>query len=151
MKEEFDNSKALLEKIIQSENIEAELMKTVDSVNEIFVQNLEGELSLARKKGDLDRINKLEQVMIVIEKISSPSEGVKLLEALLDTKSEEEIDGLLEESKGEINDEFLALINNVVAQTEDQPSQKEINEKLKGIYRKVLKASMKANLEKKDL
>jgi hypothetical protein len=38
----------------------------------------------------------------------------------------------------------------VVAQTENQPSQKEINEKLKGVYRKVLKASMKANLEKKD-
>ena len=58
--------------------------------------------------------------------------------------------GLLEENKDEINDEFLALINNVVAQTENQPSQKEINEKLKGIYRKVLKVSMKANLEKKD-
>ena len=42
----------------------------------------------------LDRINKLEQVMIVIEKISSPSEGVKLLEALLDTKSDEEVDGI---------------------------------------------------------
>ena len=150
LKVEFENSKALLEKIIQSENIEAELMKVVDSVNEIFVQILEGELSLARKKGDLDRINKLEQVMIVIEKISSPSEGVKLLEALLDTKSDAEVDGLLEENKGEINDEFLALINNVVAQTENQPSQKEINEKLKGIYRKVLKVSMQANLEKKD-
>ena len=150
LKVEFENSKALLEKIIQAENIEAEVMKAVDSVNEIFVQNLEAELSLARKKGDLDRINKLEQVMIVIEKISSPSEGVKLLEALLDTKSDEEIDGLLEENKDEINDEFLALINNVVAQTENQPSQKEINEKLKGIYRKVLKVSMKANLEKKD-
>jgi len=150
LKTEFDNSKVLLEKIIQAENIEAELMKSVESVNEIFVQNLENELSLARKKGDLDRINKLEQVMIVIEKISSPSAGVKLLESLLDAKTDEEVDGLLKENKDEINDEFLGLINNMVAQTENQPSQKEINERLKSIYRKVLKVSMQANLEKKD-
>ncbi len=147
---EFENSKARLEKIIQAENIEAEIMKDVDSINEIFVQNLEAELSLARKKGDLDRLNKLEQVMIVIEKISSPPEGVKLLESLLDAKSDDEFDRLLDEHKEEINEEFLSLINNVVAQTENQPSQKEINEKLKNIYRRALKISMKANLEKKE-
>lgn len=150
LKEEFENSKALLENFLGAENIEAEVMKSVESISELFVQNLESELTQARKKGDLDRINKLEQVMIVIEKFSSPSEGVKLLEALLDTKTDEEINVLLGEKKEEINDEFLALINNVVAQTENQPSQKEINEKLKGIYRKVLKVSMKANLEKKE-
>ena len=150
LKEEFDNSKALLDKFIKSENIEAEVMKSIESISDLFVQNLESELTQARKKGDLERINKLEQVMIVIEKISSPAEGVKLLEEMLDTKTDEEIDALLGEKKNEINDEFLALINNVVAQTENQPSQKEINQKLKVIYRKVLKLSMKANLEKKE-
>lgn len=150
LKEEFENSRVLLENILKAENIEAEVMKNGESISEFFVQNLESELTQARKKGDLERINKLEQVMIVIEKISSPSEGVKLLELLLDAKTDDELDGILTDKKDQINDEFLALINSVVAQTENQAEQKEINDKLKAIYRKVLNISMKANLEKKE-
>ncbi len=150
LKEEFENSRTLLENILKAENIEAEVMKNGESISEFFVQNLESELTQARKKGDLERINKLEQVMIVIEKISSPSEGVKLLESLLDAKTDDELDGILTDKKDQINDEFLALINSVVAQTENQAEQKEINDKLKAIYRKVLGISMKANLEKKE-
>ncbi len=150
IKEEYEDAKSLLEKILKAENIEEELMKSIESISEIFIENLDAELSQARKKGDLERINKLEQVMIVIEKISSPAEGVKLIEALLEAKTDEEIDTLLVSNKDQINDEFLKLINNVITQTEDQPAQKAINEKLKNIYRKILKISMMANLEKKD-
>jgi hypothetical protein len=149
-KEELENSKTLLEKILKSENIEEELMKSIESISEFFVQNLESELSSARKKGDLDRINKLEQVMIVIEKVSSPSESVKLLEMMLGTKVDDEIDVLLVENKDQITEEFQSLLNNAIAQTESQPSQKEVSEKLKTIFRKVLKFTMKANLEKKE-
>jgi hypothetical protein len=146
----LENSKTLLEKILKSENIEEELMKSIESISEFFVQNLESELSSARKKGDLDRINKLEQVMIVIEKVSSPSESVKLLEMMLGTKVDDEIDVLLVENKDQITEEFQSLLNNAIAQTESQPSQKEVSEKLKTIFRKVLKFTMKANLEKKE-
>ncbi|MDP2966138.1 MAG: CpXC domain-containing protein [Pelolinea sp.] len=150
VKEEFENSKTILEKILKAENIEEELMKDIESVSDFFVQNLESELSLARKKGDLERINRLEQVMVVIEKVLSPSEGVKLLEVMLGTKTDEEIDALLVENKDQITEEFQALLNNVIAQTENQPSQKEVSEKLKVIFRKVLRFTMKANLERKE-
>ncbi|MCJ7520268.1 MAG: CpXC domain-containing protein [Anaerolineaceae bacterium] len=150
VKEEFENSKTLLESILKAENIEEEVMKNIESVSDFFVQNLESELSLARKKGDLERINKLEQVMVVIEKVSSPSDGVKLLEAMLVSKTEEEIDTLLTENKDRITEEFQALLNNVIAQTENQPSQKEVSDKLRSIFRKVLRFTMKANMEKKD-
>lgn len=150
IKEEYEKSKAILETILKAENIEEELMKNVESVSDLFVQNLESELSQARKKGDLERINRLEQVMVVIEKLSSPSEGVKLLEAMLGTKTDEEIDTLLADNKEQITEEFQAMLNNVIAQTENQPSQKEVSEKLKIIFRKVLRFTMKANLEKKE-
>ena len=150
VKEEFENSKTLLEKILKVENIEEELMKDIGSVSDFFIQNLEAELSFARKKGDLERINKLEQVMVVIEKVSSPSEGAKLLEVMLGTKTDEELDALLAENKDQITEEFQALLSNVIAQTENQPSQKEVNEKLKIIFRKVLRFTMKVNLERKE-
>lgn len=150
IKEEYENSKAMLETILKAKNIEEELMKNIETVSDLFVQNLESELSQARKKGDLERINKLEQVMIVIEKLSSPSEGVKLLEAMLGTKTDEEIDTLLTDNKEQITEEFQALLNNVIVQSENQPSQKEVSEKLKIIFRKVLRFTMKANLEKKE-
>jgi hypothetical protein len=150
IKEEVDKSKSLLEEILNAPNIEEELMKKIELISEFFIQNLESELSQARKKGDLERLNKLEQVMIVIEKVSAPPEGVKLLESMLTTKSEEEIDVLISENKEQINDEFLGLLNSIIAQTENQPEQKETAEKLKAIFRKVLKFSMKSKLEKQE-
>jgi hypothetical protein len=150
LNEEIERSRSQLEKFLKAENIEEAVMKDIESVSDLFVQNLEAELSAARKKGDLDRINKLEQVMVVIEKVASPSEGIKLLESMLSAKGDEYIDKLIIENKDLINDDFLGLLNNVISQTENQPSQKEIGDKLKVIYRKVLKYSMKVNQEKKE-
>ena len=148
LKEEFDNSKKELEKILQAENIEEAVMKNINSINDFFVQILEGELSQARKKGDLDRINKLEQVMVVIEKISSPAEDVKFLESMLEAKDEKELDSNIAKNNEKITEEFLGLLNNVIAQSENQSSQSEMVEKLKTIYRKVLKVSMLSKMEK---
>jgi hypothetical protein len=69
---------------------------------------------------------------------------------MLGTKVDDEIDVLLVENKDQITEEFQSLLNNAIAQTESQPSQKEVSEKLKIIFRKVLKFTMKANLEKKE-
>jgi len=65
-------SKETLEKILANENIEEELSRQLPQINEAFLQVLQNELSIARKSGDLDRIQKLERVMIVIEKASAP-------------------------------------------------------------------------------
>lgn len=147
LKAEAEKSKAVLEKILQAENIEEATMQNVNIINEFFVSNLEAEISQARKKGDLERINKLEQVMVIIEKLSTPAEEVQLLESLIETKDDAELDQKIEESKDQLTEQFMNLLNNVIAQYESSTENPQLIEKIKLIYRKVLRISMKAKMK----
>lgn len=148
LKSEAEKSKTELEKILQSEKIEDAVMNNLNVINDFFIQNLESELSLARKKGDLERINRLEQVMIAVEKLSTPAEEVKLLESLLDAKDDAELEQMIKDNQENLKDEFIGLLNNVIAQYENKTENTELVEKIKNIYRKVLRQSMKAKMEK---
>jgi hypothetical protein len=146
LKAETEKSKSALEKILQADNIEESVMQNANLINELFVSLLEAEISQARKKGDLERINKLEQVMIVIEKLSTPAEEVQLLEILIETKDEAELDQKIDENKDHLTEQFINLLNNVIAQYESSTENPQLIEKIKSIYRKVLRISMKAKM-----
>ena len=148
VQEEMSHTKEVLEKIIAAPNIEQAMQENVESINELFVQLLESEISQARKKGDLDRINKLEQIMIFIEKATQPTEEIQFLESLLEIKDDAQLEKTLTENQDKISQEFLGLINSVATQAESQNTQPEITERLKKIYKTALKITMKANLSK---
>ena len=84
IKTEMNKSKDNLEKILQAENIEEEVTKNPEVINDFFIQNLQNEIAYARQKGDLERLNKLDQLMGVIEKYSAPLRQIKLLETMLE-------------------------------------------------------------------
>jgi hypothetical protein len=147
LKAEKEKTKEVLDKILQAENIEEATMQNANLINEFFVSNLELEISQARKKGDLERINKLEQVMVVIEKLSTPAEEVQLLEKLIETKDEAELDLKIEENKDQLSEQFMNLLNNVIAQYESSTENPQLIEKIKTIYRKVLRISMKSKMK----
>ncbi|MCD6576599.1 MAG: hypothetical protein J7K66_01130 [Anaerolineaceae bacterium] len=145
--EQMAKSKQLLEKIISVDNIEEELKKNLGAVNEFFVQVLHTELSTARKEGNLDRIQKLERMMIVIEKASAPAEEVNLFENLLKFKDKNDLDRLISENSAKINQAFLDLMNNIANQIEKQKDQPELIEKVKTVYKAVIRYSMKKQME----
>ena len=96
----------------------------------------------------LDRITKLEQIMIFIEKSAQPTKEVQFLESLLDISEEAQLEKTLKENLDKINQEFLGLLNTLVAQSEGQSANAEIAEKLRKIYKTALRISMTANLGK---
>jgi len=146
LQEELQKSRDLLNRMISSENIEGEVEKNISQINELFIQVLQSELSAARKESDLEKIQKLERVMIVIEKASAPPEEIKLIETLLEYKDQEDLDRLVEENKENINQEFLEMMNNIVGQFETQTDQAEAKEQIRNVYKAVLRYSMKANM-----
>jgi hypothetical protein len=148
IQEEFMKNKKLLEDILQIDNIEEEVKKNLPDISDLFVQIIKDELSIARKKGDLDRIQKLERVMVIIEKASEPPEEIKFLERLLSSKDESELQKSLSENKESITPEFIQLLNSIIVQSEQQEQDAEGNKKLREVYRAILRFSMKANLEK---
>jgi len=146
LQEEMAKSRQLLEKILTSEKIEEEMQHNLASVNEFFIQLLQSELSQARKAGDLERIQKLERAMIVIEKASAPAEEMQLMEKLLDFTDADDLERLIKENSEAINQDFLSLLNNVVNQIQQQKDQPELQEKVKVIYKAVLGHSMKKQM-----
>jgi hypothetical protein len=148
VKEELDKTHKLLEKIVASPNIETAMQENIDNINEFFVQILESEIAQARKSGNLERITKLEQIMIFIEKSAQPTEEVQFLESLLDIDDDAQLEKTLRENLDKINQDFLGLLNSIIAQAEGQSSNPEIAEKLKKVYKTALRISMAANLSK---
>jgi len=147
LQEQMTSAKQFLEKIISVENIEEEMEKNLTSVNDVFIQVLQTDLSEARKDANLDRIQKLERIMIIIEKASAPAEEVKLFENLLEFNDKDELDRLISENSLKINQDFLNLMNNIVNQVQKQDNQPELLEKVKAVYKAVLRHSMNKQME----
>lgn len=147
IKTEMNKSKDNLEKILQAENIEEEVTKSPEVINDFFIQNLQNEIAYARQKGDSERLNKLDQLMGVIEKYSAPLRQIKLLETMLEIEDETALDKLIEEHQDELTDDFISLLNNVIAEYEKSAKDVNLLKKLKPIYRKVLRMSMRAKIK----
>jgi len=147
LQKQIANAKQLLEKILSAEKIEEELEKNFNSVNDFFIQVLQTELSKARKDANLERIQKLERIMIVIEKASAPTEEAKLFENLLKFKDKDDLDRLISVNSTKINQGFLDLMNNIANQVQKQDNQPELLDKVKAVYKAVLRHSMKKQME----
>lgn len=147
IQQEYEQAKGLLETIISSEKISENAEKNLSKIDDLFIQVLENELALARKNANLERISKLEQVMIVIERASEPPAEIKLLQDLLDTQKEADLQVKLNEHSGEITSEFAEMLNTVIAQSESNKQDAKLIEKLKSLYRIVLRFSMQKNLQ----
>lgn len=150
LQEKIKQANENLEKILKAENIEKAILQNPEVINEFFINNLDSEIIKARKSGDLDRINKLEQVMVVIERVTAPSEEIQLLEELLDFTDKTHLEKIIKDNMEKITPEFLAVVNSVIAQSESQTSQPELAEKLKKVYKAVLRFSMIENLKKDE-
>ena len=147
VQEQYEETKKLIETIISNTNIEESAEKNLSRVDDLFVQVLENELALARKNANLDRISKLERIMIIIEKASEPPAEVKLIQEFLSTKNDEDLTQKINENLEKITPELVDLLNNVLAQTEGKNQDPQIIDKLKEVNRAVLRASMQKNLK----
>ncbi|HAF62805.1 MAG TPA: hypothetical protein DCK95_10850 [Anaerolineaceae bacterium] len=149
VQEEYSQTKRLLDKIIQAQDIEAETEKNLENITELFLQVVEDEIANARKQADLDRIQKLERVMIVIQKAMEPPAEVKLIEDMLALQDQAALDAFLEEHQDKITPEFIQLLNSIISQAGNENEGDENLQEIKDLYQKVLRFSMKKNLSGK--
>lgn len=141
----------LLEKIITSPDIRKATEEALPQIDEAFVEILQNEIQNTRKKGDLERSARLQQVMAVLEEASTPPPELELINKLASAQSEEERQQVLNENAPMVTQEFIDLLNNLVVQSDQQDPEdqdQEGKEQLQAAYRSVLRFSMQANLNK---
>jgi hypothetical protein len=150
--EDYKRATALFETILAAENIEQATVEHIDEINDTFIQVLNKALQDANQKNDSVQMPKLQKIVGVLQQVSGPPPELALLEELLDAPDEAALDKMLQERSKEITPEFSSIIANVLNRSEEQtggnPQGEDAQtiEKLRGLYRKVLKFSMQKNL-----
>ncbi len=150
--EEYKSANALFETILASENIEQATATHIEEINDTFIQVLNRALQEANQKNDAVLMPKLQKIVGVLQKVSAPPPELALLEELMDAPDEGALNKLLEQHAKEITPEFSAIVANVLNRSEEQTAGKaqgedaQAIEKLRNVYRTVLKFSMQKNL-----
>jgi len=157
LQERMIAAKEKINTIIEEESLEEGLVKNIDQIDQLFVQTLSSELELAVKEKLTDRKDKLENLLQIIQDLTTPPElkTVDLLLAAVDNESE--LDNLLEEMGDKINSPLIDYLTSIISNFEEQiiaaDGEKRVETedtltRLKTIYNAVLRRSMKIKFSK---
>jgi hypothetical protein len=147
MQTQIEGARELLNQILEAENIEEATGAALQEMDEIFTEVLRLELQKAQQEKNQDRLNKLQQVIRVLQQASAPPPEIALAEELMGAENEDQRKQILQKHAEEITPEFLQVLSQLVAQLEQQ-DQKEMAQKLQEVYRSALRFSMQSNLKK---
>jgi hypothetical protein len=107
----------------------------------------------ADKKKDTTQLEKLKQIVSVLQQASTPPPELALVEELLGAADDASMNKLLEQHAAEITPEFSSMIASVLTRSEEQAGAKpssddaEMIKRLEKIYQAALKLSMKKSLQ----
>ena len=150
--EEFKHANELLNTILAADDIQQATASHIQEINDAFVQALNQALQEANQKNDAERMPKLQQIVAVLQQASTPPPELALLEELLDASDEAALNKMLEQHSEEITPELSSIIGNILARSEEQAGAKpqgedaQTIEKLRALYKAVLKFSMKKSM-----
>jgi hypothetical protein len=147
VKKQIDAAHTLLDELLVAKDIGQATTEHMPELSEIFVEVLKGELNAADQKKDQGRLDKLQQIVAVLQQASQPSAEIALIEEMLSAPDSAAIRNILEENKEVIDDEFLQLFANVVNQAQTQKQDPQVVEKLQNAYRSALRFSMETKLK----
>ena len=138
-------SREFLNQLLKEADIPAATEQNLGAIDEAFLQALNSEMAEARQKGDLDKIQKLGQVVQVIQQASAPPPEIETIEELLEAEDEQARQEWLQANREKVTPEFVDTLTNLVGQSQDGRD-KELADRLQELYRSVLRFSMKSNL-----
>jgi len=148
LKKRLAEGAKLLYDILAETNLEEAVKKHLPEMDEFFTQALQSEFEAAHQKGDLERIEKIQKVISIVEKESAPPPEIELIQKLLDTNDEPSRRKILEENLDMINDQLLTAINSIIVEGEARKQSPELIENLRSIYKIALRFNMEKNLKK---
>lgn len=144
---------AMLESLLAAPDVAQATAQNLGAFqSDVVVQVLESKLQEAAKKQDQGRMQKLQQMVAVLQQASTPPEVLLINELLEYTDDDTVLAHKLKEHEAEIGEDFSGMIANLMNQVEQQsaqdPNAGEILQRLEKLYRAILKISMQKNLGK---
>ncbi|PKO01795.1 MAG: hypothetical protein CVU43_11070 [Chloroflexi bacterium HGW-Chloroflexi-5] len=138
----------LLYTILAEPDLEEAVKKHIPEMNEFFTQALQSEFEAAHQKGDMERIEKIQKVISIVEKESAPPPEIELIQSLLEAADDAARQKILEEKSDSVNDQLLTAINAIIAEGEARKQSPELVDSLRAVYKIALRFNMEKNLKK---
>ncbi len=151
IEEQMKQADGMLESLLAAPDVAQATIQNINAFqSDIVVQVLEAKLQEANRKQDTTRMQKLQQMVAILQQASAPPE-LALINELLEVADDETVLAhKLKEHEAEISEEFSGMIaglmNQVEQQAEKDPNSGEILKRLETLYRAILKKSMQKNL-----
>jgi hypothetical protein len=144
---------AFIEEILAAPDVAQATAENLEHFNnDIVAKALEGKLREASQKKDSARIEKMQQMVMVLQQASTPPELALINELLQYADDELSILPVLKEHEAELNEELPGMIASLMQQVETQGEKSaqndEIMRRLDILYKAILKLSMQKNLGK---
>ena len=151
VEEQMKQADKLIETLISTPDIAQATAKNLANFqNEVVVEVLENKLREAQQKNDADRLDKLQQIVAVLQAASTPPE-MELVNELVDAAGDDaSLEAALKAHEDDLSEELGNMLASLMQQVEQQGSQDpnaaEIIRRLEKVYRALLKRSMQKNL-----
>jgi hypothetical protein len=151
--EQMRQADKMIEALLTAPDIaQATAQNIANFQNEAVVQVLETKLREAQQKNDVLRLQKLQQIVEVLQQASTPPE-LELVNELVDAAGDDAaLEDALKAHESEITEELTGMLASLMQQVEQQgtkdPNSDEIIKRLEKVYRAILKRSMRKNLGK---
>ncbi len=138
----------LLFTILAEPDLEEAVKKHLPEMDEFFTQALQSEFEAAHQKGDMERIEKIQKVISIVEKESAPPPEIELIQSLLEAADDSARQKILDEKSDLVNDQLLTAINAIITEGEARKQSPELVESLRAVYKLALRFNMEKNLKK---
>jgi hypothetical protein len=153
MEEQMKQADAMIESLLAAPDVAQATMQNIANFqSEAVVQVLETKLREAQQKNDPARMQKLQQMVGVLQQANTPPE-LELVNEFVDAAGDDaSLEQALQAHEGELTDELTGILASLMQQVEQQGSQDpnsgEILRRLEKVYRAIVKRAMQKNLGK---
>jgi len=140
-------TRLLIEEILNSEDVTQAMTQGLQAVDEIFLQEVNQLQAQARQQGDLEKSSNLQKMIDVIEAASKPPEEFALIEDYLEAVNDQDRKRFLQEHQEHITFEFMDMLANFTIQIQSGDD-KDLAEHVIAANRMALRFTMEKNLRK---
>ena len=116
---QLKQAREFIEQLLAQPDVQKAAQENLDMFNELTMQVLEAMYREAQQKKDIDRLNKIQQIIMVLQQASAPPHEVEVIQKMLDY-DEEDFDKALNENEKEITPQFMEMLSGLAMQMSQQ-------------------------------
>ncbi len=141
-------SAALLQKLIQAEDLDQALMEVLPRIDELFLATLQANIEAADKEGDTQTLEQMSRIQDRLEALIQQAlpPGLKLAQEVLNQADDTAAQTLLEESAESIDDQFLNALLSAVGRLEES-GDTDAAERIRKLHRLAMRISMRRKMQ----